>query len=291
MAAETSYESAARRVFEHHGVEVPVSAVRRITMTTAQRAKILLEEKRPVVKDQISCQLVLEMDGVMVPVVEYERSKDRRKTKTLCWKEMKVGAVQDPERTRVSYACSFESADSLGDKMGILVGELGGESIPPLHGVGDGAVWIREQGERIGGCQYDHLIDFYHFCEYLHEAFSDHAHQDRMVQHCKNEAKAGDLSKVLRRLRREQKKHPQHEGVRNCLRYIKNRPGQFAYSKAMAKDLPIGSGLIESTNRSLVQKRLKLPGSWWLQENAELLAQLRALRANDCWEELWQQAA
>jgi hypothetical protein len=278
-------------MLEHHAVDIPVSAVRRITLASADQAKAFLEQNRPVATDQLSNLLVVEMDGVMVPVVDYKESKDRRKTKTLRWQEMKVGVVQDPNRLRTSFACSFDFADSLGDRIKGLSHELGGECLPPLHGVGDGAGWIKEQGERIGGCQYHHLIDFYHFCEYLHAAFAGHDHQDLMVKRCKEEAKSGELAKVIRRLRRELTKHPKHEGAIACLRYIKNRPGEFAYAEALEKGLPIGSGMIESTNRSLIQKRLKLPGSWWLPDHAEKMAQLRVLRANDHWKKLWLKAA
>lgn len=291
MAAESSFESASERMFEHHRIEVSPTAVRNITLEAGHRSKKILEEERSLREDQKPRQLVMEMDGVMVPIVKYRDSEDRRKTKELCWMEMKVGAIQDPSRLQALYACSFGKADDLGDKMNIMINEIVGREIPPIHGVGDGALWIVEQGERIGGCQYNHLIDFYHLCDYLFAAFEDFENQDLLVQRCKDEAKMGDMSKVLRRLRREQKKHPNHEGLNNCIRYIKNRSGQFAYPNAIANDLPIGSGLIESTNRSLVQKRLKLPGSWWRQENAEDMAQLRVLRANNRWDELWKRAA
>lgn len=36
---------------------------------------------------------------------------------------------------------------------------------------------------------------------------------------------------------------------------------QFKYKEALAAELPIGSGEIESGNGSVVQKRLKIPGA------------------------------
>ena len=291
MAAECSFEATARRMLEHHSVEVSVSAIRQLTLTAAERATALLEKRGCVAEGQLSQQLVMEMDGVMVPVVDYKNSGDRRKTKSLRWQEMKVGVVQDPIRLQALYACSFEGANTLGDRLEILTFQMGGKNLPPLHGVGDGAGWIKEQGDRIGGCQYKHLIDFYHFSEYLHAAFEGNERQCLMVCRCKKEAKTGRLAKVVRRLRRELKRNSGHDGVIACLRYIRNRPGEFAYDQAIEKDLPIGSGLIESTNRSLIQKRLKLPGAWWLPKNAGKLANLRSLRANGRWNEFWLRAA
>ena len=50
--------------------------------------------------------------------------------------------------------------------------------------------------------------------------------------------------------------------VRDAYRYMANRPGQFNYAQAIADNLPIGSGEVESAHRYVIQKRLKLPGAW-----------------------------
>ena len=49
--------------------------------------------------------------------------------------------------------------------------------------------------------------------------------------------------------------------IEKCLRYIKNRIDKFDYKNAIKNNLPIGSGEIESANKSIVQKRLKIPGA------------------------------
>jgi len=66
-----------------------------------------------------------------------------------------------------------------------------------------------------------------------------------------------------------------------------SRRDQLDYQNAMERGLPVGSGLIESGHRHVLQARLKIPGAWWKPENAYALAQLRALRANDLWHTLW----
>lgn len=291
LAAETSFESAAARMMEHHRVSVPVSAVRRITLSTARLSSKVLKTKVDGITSSSPQQLVMEMDGVMIPVVDYTESSDRRKTKSVRWMEMRVGAIQDHEKVGAMYASFLGNPEGLGEQMSRVLKNMCGESIPRIHGVGDGAIWIAELGESVGGTQYSHLIDFFHFCEYLHGAFEGNPRKELMVNRCKAEARAGSIAKVIRRLRREQRRSPNHQGVHACLRYIRNRPGQFSYDRALAKELPIGSGMIESTNRSLIQKRLKVPGSWWLPKTASMMADLRTVRANQRWEELWAFAA
>jgi len=69
--------------------------------------------------------------------------------------------------------------------------------------------------------------------------------------------------------------------VREARRYLGNRRDPPDYPRALRLDLPIGSGLIESGHRHVLQVRLKRPGTAWLPDNADALAQLRVLRAND----------
>ena len=61
------------------------------------------------------------------------------------------------------------------------------------------------------------------------------------------------------------------------------------YGDALKKELPIGSGEIESSHRHVVQKRLKIAGAWWKIGNANIMLQLRTARANGYWKEYWNQ--
>ena len=63
----------------------------------------------------------------------------------------------------------------------------------------------------------------------------------------------------------------QHAPVRAAYRYIENRPDQLDYQTAIAADLPIGSGEIESAHRYVILERLDIAGAWWTVEKAEEL--------------------
>jgi hypothetical protein len=76
--------------------------------------------------------------------------------------------------------------------------------------------------------------------------------------------------------------------VRAALRYLRARLEWLDYPAAIARELPIGSGLIESGHKHVLQARLKKAGTAWLAANADAMAQLRVLRANHQWEDLWQ---
>lgn len=83
--------------------------------------------------------------------------------------------------------------------------------------------------------------------------------------------------------------------VLQCHRYLSQRRGQLDYQGAIERDLPIGSGEIESAHRHIAQQRLKRPGAWWRTNNADHMLALRINRANRQWDAYWaddlQQAA
>ena len=86
---------------------------------------------------------------------------------------------------------------------------------------------------------------------------------------------------------KEEKIKDKDDKIKKCLRYMKNRIDKLDYKTAIENGLPIGSGEIESANRSIVQKRLKIPGAWWKKETVEYMLALICLRENEDWEEFW----
>jgi len=77
--------------------------------------------------------------------------------------------------------------------------------------------------------------------------------------------------------------------VRVCQRYLRNHLSHLDYAGAIAAGLPIGSGEIESSHRTIIQSRLKISGAWWLVENAGKMLALRFTRANQEWKSYWAQ--
>lgn len=72
-----------------------------------------------------------------------------------------------------------------------------------------------------------------------------------------------------------------------ALRYLNNRYESLFYAQAKEHGLPIGSGMIESGHRHALQCRLKLPGAWWKERNANRMAKIRVIKANGKWESPW----
>jgi hypothetical protein len=164
-----------------------------------------------------------------------------------------------------------------------------------IHCVGDGAPWIADQVGLVFGTHGSFLIDFYHLCEYLAEAACACAPDDQSgwMDQQKQRLKDNQTSEVIQSLRPhiEPDSIPDKNApVRKCFRYLDNRPGQFDYKTAIEANLPIGSGEIESAHRYVIQERLKKTGAWWNPEQASNMLALRTLRANQGWDNYWENA-
>lgn len=240
------------------------------------------------------------MDGSMVPIVTIaaktsdEEPSDRRKRRKVCWKEARLSLAHSLGSVSPIFDATLGGAEETGDQLlncAILAG--GGEN-SKIHCVGDGATWIADQVDRVFSDQGTYLIDFMHLCEYLAPASLSCYPEDSLVwlDQQKKRMKAGNVSEVIQALEPyvEPLSIPKKDTpVRNCHRYITNRLNQFDYKSALEANLPIGSGEIESAHRYIIQKRLKLAGAWWDEENAQNMLALRTLRANGGWTDYWEQ--
>lgn len=70
--------------------------------------------------------------------------------------------------------------------------------------------------------------------------------------------------------------------------YLLTRHAQMQYPCYQAAGWPIGSGMVESANKLVVEARLKGAGMHWRAENVNRLLVLRNAVTNDRWEETWQ---
>lgn len=244
--------------------------------------------------DVVPLTLIAEIDGSMIPVVVTGNGADpadKRKQRNLMWKEAKLSLVRRPEEVLPAVAVTLGDAAEAGRTLKRLAEAVGLKRQTRVHGLGDGASWIVEQMEIQFGAQATYLIDLCHLTDYLAAAAPQcDTSPVAWVARQKDRFKAGELAPVLVELAPhiEPEITPNDEApVRRCQRYIVNRPGQFNYPAAIAANLPIGSGEVESAHRYVIQKRLKLPGAWWTSDNAQAMLNLRSMRANQRWDDYW----
>jgi len=286
FASDTAFNKIPRKLKEHYNINVPISSCQKIAKN---RAKKIYETFPDKISDKKENCIIAECDGVMVPIVKIsDEKKDKRKTRKSGWKEVKLTLAKKKGSIDKIYLATIGSREKAGDLLERCVKRIGLGKSTKIHFVGDGAPWIAEQVERIFGTQATYLIDFYHLSEYLSEA-SEVCSEEKNVWRkvYQKKMKENKLQDVIKELEKKLPKD-KDEKIKKCLRYINNRIDKFDYKNAIKNKLPIGSGEIESGNRSIVQKRLKIPGAWWLKETVEYMLSLICLIENGDWEEYWE---
>jgi hypothetical protein len=293
FGCEQSFARAAASLREHYGFDLGPSAVRTVTLQHARKAKEQLEKSYaqpfrnlPAVKE---AHVIAEVDGTMICTVKPGRRKSKRPRE---WKEMRLVAAKSMESASAVYAATFGCVAETGRRWGHCAKAAGWGGNSRIHAVGDGAEWIRIQCKEVFGSQGHFLCDFYHVSEDLGAAAQScrplHPNSWRRTQ--QKRLRRGAADKVMEALLPsvEAATIPDELApVRNAHRYIGNRLDCLDYLTAQTLNLPIGSGMIESGHRHVLQARLKKAGTAWLPNNAEDLAQLRVLRANELWQAFW----
>jgi hypothetical protein len=293
FGCEHSFARAASSVREHYGFELGASAVRTATLKHAQRARVQLEtayaqpfRELPAVGQE---HVLAQADGTMICTVPAGARKGKRPRE---WKEMRLVAAQAKDSTTTVYGATFGSVAETGRRWGHCARQAGWGLNSRIHAGGDGADWIRLQCREVFGDQGHFLCDFFHVSEYLAAAAPRcrPARPDQWRHTQQQRLKHGHAPKVVAALA----EHLEAEGtpetdapVRNGHRYLTNRLDCLDYALALALGLPIGSGLIESGHRHVLQARLKKAGAAWLADHADQIAHLRVLRANQQWSSLW----
>jgi hypothetical protein len=287
FGAEDSFLRAAVRIKEHYGIGVSSSAIRRITFAHGRKIGPA-EPAKPVPKAKV---LVTEMDGSLIPVVQPGKGVDRRKAKTLLWREVRLCCARCSHQTERIYGATLGSVENASWMWRQAAQRAGLGERTYVHGVGDGAGWIVERFKENFGEQGNYLLDFFHISEYLGAAGVAIRGQAKSVAWLRRQQDRllnNQWKKVLRSLQKHleppaQAEHP----VRLAYRYLWERTEYLNFQTARQKNLPIGSGEVESSHRHIIQKRLKLSGAWWLEPNAQIMLNLRTARANNDWLSYW----
>lgn len=298
FGADGPFRKAVGKVSEHYGVRVTEYAVRKATYKHGQKM-LELQDNHPgeIAKEGGPPQLIGEIDGCFLPIVETpssNRVKDRRKRRTLSWKETRLCLVRDSTKVTPIYGCTGVGGSTVeaGEQLKRCAALACASLETKVHGIGDGAPWISEQFDTIFGSQATYLLDIFHVCDYLAAAAPTCAKKPKAwLTRKKNQLKKGKIGLVFDSLTPflEPTSIANDEApVRACYRYLSNRLDQLDYRSALENNLPIGSGEIESGHRHVLQARLKLAGAWWNLENANKVIALRIYRANGHWDRYWE---
>jgi hypothetical protein len=297
LAAGQTFREAVGVLQELTGVTLSPETVRRVTEAQgtavaeaqAATAAAVQQQRAPVEPvDRPAGDLAIEVDGVMVRYADG-------------WHEVKlgvVGGVCHGRLTAKSYVAARADPVTFGPllvaeaaRRGALdivehavadLAQPGLARLRPVTVIGDGAPWIWNlAAEHFGECT--EIVDLFHVAEHLwttaHALYAD------------TEAAAAWAHARIAELR-EQGPRPVAQALRQavpgtaeaaavCRRtrgYLTTNGARMDYPSYRDRGLPLGSGAVESSAKSVVQLRMKRPGMRWSEPGARAILTLRTRR-------------
>jgi hypothetical protein len=150
--------------------------------------------------------------------------------------------------------------------------------------IGDGATWIRNMREELFPDALQ-ILDYYHLCENVN-TFAKHLFGTEPFQYSAWANKICDLLKKSKwnevLLDLKHREQPPSCPI-DLYGYINNNIDSIDYNRYIECGYFIGSGAIESGNKSVLHQRLKQPGMRWNVQSAQYLLTLRTKYKSGLW--------
>lgn len=151
----------------------------------------------------------------------------------------------------------------------------------------DGATWIRNMLNELFP-EAIQILDLYHLKENIYEyAKAVFKGNDRKIKNFVDRTIERIYNKEFNLIYRELKKYEDIKlpvGIVNLKTYISNNENKMDYRTYEKNGWFVGSGAIESANKTIVQKRLKQAGMRWSILGAQYLLTLRAKFESNLWD-------
>jgi hypothetical protein len=294
---QPSFAKASAELAWHTGTTVHADTARRRTEAagavlvaheTAEAARILREHPdSPPGPDT----LIFSVDGAMVPVLGGQ------------WKEVRtlaVGEVQPPrpgsegpviQTTTLSYFSRLTDSHTFAELALPELQRRGIERAGRVGAVVDGADWCQTFVD-YHYPEARRILDLSHAAEHLtaigqtvgpEGPLLTPAAQQRLRDDLREKGPAG----VLAELRPLVAACSPDADVQTHLAYLDTRQAQLQYPQFVAEGWPIGSGMVESANKLVVEDRLKGAGMHWEEANVNPMLALRNAYCNERWAEAW----
>jgi hypothetical protein len=250
--------------------------------------------------------MVLAIDGAFVPTrpeqakgraVSPRRPRARRAGWQGEWKEAKGFRFYLVDRARIVHVLSWYQVGSDEDVGAALKRVKDAGLIPEdrvrLCVIGDGAKWIWNQVTALFPTAVQ-ILDYYHCSEHVHKVGGLQFGADAVQAHEWVEAMMarlfwGYVDWAIEGLEALQPCDDQAtEEIRKLIGFLRNNAKRLHYRTARKGGYPIGSGGIESANKSISHVRLKRSGAWWYLEQANHMLALRCAIYNGTFERIFE---
>ena len=257
-------------------------------MQSAEAQEILEKKPRPRAQPQ---KVQISADGAMIPLLHGVWAEVR----TVVVGEIEPAVKEKGDRAVHARNLSYFSRKVSSQQFETLtLAEMhrrGVENAWTVAAVMDGAEWLQSFTDY--HCpQAIRILDFPHAAEHI-SPIGDFLHGQHtpesktwLREHL-HQLKHEGPDKLLAEFQKLQSQQPTAEVLSSNLAYLEKREGQMQYPAFQAQGLPIGSGIVESGNKLVVEARLKGAGMHWAEHNVNPMLALRNIICSRRWQEDW----
>ena len=249
-----------------------------------------LQKKRPKT-GATTGKLQISADGCMVSLLHGLWAE----VKTVVIGEVQPAVLKAGERVVKTRNLSYFSRKTSSEEFERLsLGEMhrrGVEHAKAVAAVMDGAEWLQSFTDY--HCpQAVRILDFAHAAEHINQIgeflLGEHSSESNawLEKHL-HELKHEGPKKMLLEFQKLQRKHPHEQVVSGNLAYLTKREAQIQYPTFQAQGWPIGSGIVESANKLVVETRLKGSGMHWHERHVNPMLALRTMICSKRWKQEW----
>ena len=288
LASWMPFDKAADMVERLLGVQTNEETVRRLTertgkwMEEAQTAALSAEEDKEEQKDHLQV-CVMSPDGAMIPLTHKQWGEAR--TLALGEPEEKVNAKGEKELHvgKLSYFSRLTDASTFMDLATVELRRRGVFSAKRVAAAMDGADWCQTFTD-MHRSDAVRILDFPHGSEHINvllEALRKAGLHFplKMFDRTLHVLKHRGPRALLRMADHLPDDLAQQEEVRVQLNYLRKREAMMQYPQFRRDGWPIGSGMVESANKNVVETRLKGPGMHWERKNVNPMPGRYAMRS------------
>lgn len=291
------FEKAVGLFGDFTGIEVSKGISQRYTEEAGEVYEQIQEkeveeiEKTAPVAVKGSDKLQISADGAMVPLIHGVWAEVRTVVIGDVYLRIEKNGESVAHTGNLSYFSRKVSAEAFQRLAIVEMHRRGVEHAKEIAAIMDGAEW--EQGFTDYHCPHaTRILDFPHAAEHINgigEAlFGEHTTESRAwleehLHHLKQEG-PDELMREFGNLAQE---NPDIEAITTNLTYLEKRQEHMRYPIFQAQGWPIGSGIVESGNKLVVEARLKGSGMHWAESNVNPMLALRNIICSDRWKEDW----
>ena len=246
----------------------------------------------------------LNEDGHVIEDAPGRSKKRPQKTYAADWREPKLLTIfvhGDNGKMNKTYKATIDGTflgpDATAELIAMHLHRLGAAQAASITFCGDGAPWIWDRVPTIvkqahlENVKIHEVLDNYHAAHHISQALASLGLNDKermpLYREHRSRLRNGQWRRVVEELKGLAEEEPADAKIHTEIAYLEKHgtAGRLAYVQFQKLGIPLGSGAIESRIRQVINLRMKNNATFWREQNAEIMLQLRAQVISRRWDD------